>query len=146
MSIKIQNLSKRFDNQWVLKDVSLEAEKGEILGVFGLTGVGKTTLIRTITGIEPATGGTIFVNEIDLTHSPCEKRGISFPTITNDSFWKSVFKTQRRSELADGDGQQYALDTALEEVEHSLLLDNSFCQMDKQMRLENYEKLRRKVM
>ena len=62
--------------------------------------------------------------------------------MTNESFWQTVFQSKRRSELADGEGQQLALENALHEARSILLLDNSFCQMDHHLRLENYEKLR----
>ena len=52
MSLKIVNLCKKFDNKFIIKNISLEAHPGEILGIFGITGAGKTTLLRTIAGIE----------------------------------------------------------------------------------------------
>src|SRR5688500_5262630 len=52
MSLKVENLSKRYEQNWVLRDVSFEANEGEILGIFGVTGAGKSTLIRIISGAE----------------------------------------------------------------------------------------------
>lgn len=143
MSLVIKNLSKRFDNHWILKDVTLEAKKGEILGLFGMVGVGKSTAIRVIAGVEEANGGNIVFNTQDLTKLNCQERGFHFPKITNDAFWKSIFKNQKSSELADGEGQVLALEDALENAEAVLLLDNQFCFMDKQLREKNCEKLRR---
>ncbi|HXH69592.1 MAG TPA: ABC transporter ATP-binding protein [Pyrinomonadaceae bacterium] len=143
MSLIIKNLSKRFDKNWILKDVSLEVKKGEILGLFGIVGVGKTTAIRVIAGAEDRDGGDIIFDSRDLSKLNCEERGFHFPKLTNDEFWKSIFKNQKSSELADGEGQVLALEDALEKAEAVLLLDNQFCFMDKQLREENCEKLRK---
>ena len=60
--LKIRGLKKFFGNNWVLKGVNLEINKGEIVVVVGPSGGGKTTLLRTITGLEKCDDGTI---EID---------------------------------------------------------------------------------
>lgn len=145
MSLIIKNLSKRFDENWVLKDVSLEVKKGEILGLFGIVGVGKSTAIRVIAGAEDHDSGNITFDSQDLSKLNCAERGFHFPQLTNDAFWKSIFKNQKSSELADGVGQVLALEDALEKAEVVLLLDNQFCFMDKQLREENCEKLRKKT-
>lgn len=141
MSLIIKNLSLRYDNNWIFKDVSLEAADGEILGLFGLSGEGKSTLLRAIAGIEKNCDGRVVFNDNDLTDIASKDRDFHFPTLTNESFWKTVFKTRSVSELADGEGQRMALDNALNNASNVLLLDNSFCQMDWLLRLENYQKL-----
>lgn len=60
--LKIRGLKKFFGNNLVLKGVNLEINKGEIVVVVGPSGGGKTTLLRTITGLEKCDDGTI---EID---------------------------------------------------------------------------------
>jgi len=50
--LKINNLTKSYENTHALKDVNLEIEKGSIFGLLGPNGAGKTTLIRIITGIK----------------------------------------------------------------------------------------------
>ena len=60
--LKIRRLKKFFGNNLVLKGVNLEINKGEIVVVVGPSGGGKTTLLRTITGLEKCDDGTI---EID---------------------------------------------------------------------------------
>ncbi len=145
MTLIIKNLSKKYDNNLVIKDVSLTVERGEILGVFGVVGEGKTTLIRSIAGILQSDGGTVHFDEQDVTFSSCEDRGFHFPDLTNESFWISVFKTDNNSQLADGEGQALALEDALNKAKEVLLLDNQFCFMDRQTRENNCEKLRQTV-
>lgn len=60
--LKIRGLKKFFGNNLVLKGVNLEINKGEIVVLVGPSGGGKTTLLRTITGLEKCDDGTI---EID---------------------------------------------------------------------------------
>ena len=145
MSLIIKNLSKKYDQNWVIKDVSLSVERGEILGLFGVVAEGKTTIIRLLAGVEPLNSGTIFYNSQDLTNRECEERGFNFPKLTNDAFWKALFKTQKTSPLADGEGQVLALEQALETASEVLLLDNQFCFMDRITRERNCEKLRAAV-
>lgn len=142
MSLIINNLSKKYDQNRVIKDVSLSVERGEILGLFGVVAEGKTTVIRMLAGVEPLNSGTIFYNSEDLTNRNCDERGFQFPKLTNDAFWKSLFKTQKSSELADGEGQVLALEHALNNATEVLLLDNQFCFMDRITRDKNCEKLR----
>lgn len=57
--LKITNLNKSFKNNQVLKDLNLEQKSGEILCISGESGVGKTTLLRCILGLEQADSGEI---------------------------------------------------------------------------------------
>ena len=54
--IKIENLSKSFGSQIVLKSINLEFEKGKVYGIVGENGAGKTTLFRCIAGLEKFDG------------------------------------------------------------------------------------------
>ena len=53
------NLSKRYKNQWALKNVNMRVEKGDIYGFVGENGSGKTTIIRLVTGLISATEGYV---------------------------------------------------------------------------------------
>lgn len=63
--LKVENLYKRFGDKDVLKNVSLVVEKGEILMITGESGVGKTTLIRCLCGLESYDTGRIFISDED---------------------------------------------------------------------------------
>ena len=67
--IQIQNVKKSFNNTEVLKDISLEIEKGEIFGIIGQSGAGKSTLLRCINGLEKYDQGSILVDDtkVDIT-------------------------------------------------------------------------------
>ncbi|MEW6002243.1 MAG: ABC transporter ATP-binding protein [Nitrospirota bacterium] len=57
--LKVEGLSKKFDNVYALKGVSFELSRGEILGILGPNGAGKTTLIHSILGLITPTEGRI---------------------------------------------------------------------------------------
>lgn len=144
MSLKIVNLSKKFDGKFVIKNATLEARPGEILGIFGVAAAGKTTLFKTLAGQENPDGGEIYVDDKNLTFVPSSAGEIELPEVTNQKFWNRVFKT-KRSGPADGEVQALALEAALENSGGVLLLDNSFCQMDLILREEKQNLLRQKA-
>ncbi|MFG6393713.1 MAG: ATP-binding cassette domain-containing protein [Lachnospiraceae bacterium] len=57
--LEIENLSKRYNSQWALKNINLRLEKGRIYGLIGKNGAGKTTLMRMVTGLSFPTDGVI---------------------------------------------------------------------------------------
>ncbi|MBQ9490888.1 MAG: ATP-binding cassette domain-containing protein, partial [Lachnospiraceae bacterium] len=71
MILEVRGLSKKFgtkeDSLQALKDVNLQLNKGEILGVVGESGSGKTTLLKVISGLEVADQGEIKLHERLLT-------------------------------------------------------------------------------
>jgi multiple sugar transport system ATP-binding protein len=74
--IELQSLSKSFKTGKVLDGLSLSVEQGEIVCVFGPSGVGKTVLLRLIAGVETLDAGSIFLEGRDVTEAPPETRGI----------------------------------------------------------------------
>ncbi len=65
--ISVKNLSKTFeDGVTVLKDVSIDIHKGEVIAVIGPSGCGKSTFLRCLNCLEDPTGGSIYFNGADL--------------------------------------------------------------------------------
>ncbi|EDT13974.1 ABC transporter ATP-binding protein [Clostridium perfringens] len=60
-SIKINNLSKKIKNNIILNNINVNFSYGEINGIVGINGSGKTMLFKTICGLTNATSGTIYV-------------------------------------------------------------------------------------
>ena len=60
--IKIEGLSKKYDDREVLSDIYLEVPPGEIHGLIGMSGAGKSTVLRSINGIEEFDGGDIKIS------------------------------------------------------------------------------------
>ena len=61
-AVRVEHLSKRFGSFWALRDASFTIRPGEILGLIGPNGSGKTTLFQCLSGVSPATRGTVSVN------------------------------------------------------------------------------------
>lgn len=59
MTVKVKNLTKYYDNKKVLDNISFEAKKGEIVGIIGKSGAGKSTIIRILRGTDKKYDGEI---------------------------------------------------------------------------------------
>ncbi len=66
MSIKLKNISKSYKKQEALKDISFEVRKGELFGLIGPDGAGKTTLFRILTTLLIADKGIATVSGFDV--------------------------------------------------------------------------------
>ena len=72
--LQIKNLRKRFDGPEVLKGVSLDVEKGDVVAILGPSGSGKTTLLRCINFLETADEGElVFDGEVIPLHGATRK-------------------------------------------------------------------------
>lgn len=65
--IRIENISKKFNDFVVLKNVNLNIKKGETLTILGKSGTGKSVLLRIIVGLLDADNGSVFINDVDIT-------------------------------------------------------------------------------
>ena len=74
MSIIVQNVTKQYDTQLALNNVSLEIGKGEIVGLLGPNGAGKSTLMKIITCFIPPTEGSVTVEGFDIWEQSMEVR------------------------------------------------------------------------
>lgn len=65
--IKVENLFKKFGENEVLKNISTQIDKGEVVAIIGPSGSGKSTLLRCMNLLETPTKGTVLVNNQDIT-------------------------------------------------------------------------------
>lgn len=70
ITLSARKLSRRFGNHTVIRDVSLDLKRGEVLGLLGHNGAGKSTTLQMLTGCLLPDGGEIEICGIDLTRDP----------------------------------------------------------------------------
>lgn len=75
-AIEITNFEKSYGSTEAVKGINFAVEKGELFGIIGPDGAGKTTLIRAICTLLAPDEGSIFVNKLDVTNNIAEIRSI----------------------------------------------------------------------
>ena len=78
MRLNLNNISKSYNGNIAVNNVSLEILSGEIMALVGPSGCGKTTVLRMIAGLLYADSGQILLDGQDITRLPANKR----PTVT----------------------------------------------------------------
>ena len=76
--LEVQGLDVSFGARTGLRDITVAVQAGECLAVLGASGVGKSSLLRTIAGLQPAGGGRVLVKGINVTAAPPEQRSIVY--------------------------------------------------------------------
>ena len=64
--IKVEHLAKRYGELTVLKDITVEIKKGEVISIIGPSGTGKSTFLRCLNLLDPPSGGRIEIDGINL--------------------------------------------------------------------------------
>ena len=64
--IEVHDLQRRFGDFYAVKDISFEVRRGEVFGLLGANGAGKSTTFRMLCGLLPASGGKLQVAGVDL--------------------------------------------------------------------------------
>ncbi|KRL05703.1 ABC transporter ATP-binding protein [Liquorilactobacillus oeni] len=78
MGIELSNISKSYDNQnWTLKDVSVQIRSGEFFTIVGPSGCGKSTLLRMIAGLISISNGTLKIDGRDVTNLQPQERALT---------------------------------------------------------------------
>lgn len=77
--IEVEHLSKHYGSKKALDDISFSVPKGQVLGLLGLNGAGKSTTMNILTGCLSPTDGTVVIGGVDLSKNPMEvKRKIGY--------------------------------------------------------------------
>ncbi len=77
----VNKISKTFEKKTIVRDISLNIQKGEMVGLLGPNGAGKTTIFYMIVGLIKPDSGSIFLDKIDVSNLPIYirgKKGISY--------------------------------------------------------------------
>ena len=77
MGIVVENVTKIYEGQTVLDDISLEVKDGDLVTFLSPTGHGKTTLLRVMAGVDKPDKGKIYYDGKDVTHLNAGKRNVA---------------------------------------------------------------------
>jgi lipopolysaccharide export system ATP-binding protein len=131
--LRVEGLAKRYRSRQVVKDLSIEVSRGEVVGLLGPNGAGKTTAFYMIVGLVPTDAGRIILDQNDISKLPVHRRarlGLGylpqeasvFRKLTVAGNIRAILET--RSELSS-DRRDELLESLLEElhighIRHSL--------------------------
>lgn len=76
VTLKINNISKKYKKKVVLQRIDLEVASGKIVGILGLNGSGKSTLLSILAGVKPCDSGAFFVEDENLFANEKKRREI----------------------------------------------------------------------
>lgn len=90
--IEVNNVSFEIDGKTILKDINLKINEGKIFGIIGPNGVGKTTLLRCLTGIYNSTSGSVFYDGKEVYDNPEVKSKIGY--VADENIMQTNFKVK----------------------------------------------------
>ena len=82
--LEVKNISKSFNKNKILNNFSLEVKKGEIVSIIGPSGIGKSTLLRCICGLEKIDEGEIIINENRLNSKKIKSANLAVGMVFQD--------------------------------------------------------------
>ena len=68
--LRTEHLGRRVGEKWIVNDVSLSVHRGELLGLVGASGSGKSSLLRLLNRLDEPTSGTVFLEDQDYRQIP----------------------------------------------------------------------------
>jgi lipopolysaccharide export system ATP-binding protein len=72
--LRAEGLAKRYKSRQVVKDISMEVGRGEVVGLLGPNGAGKTTAFYMIVGLVPCDSGRVIIDDLDVSRLPVHRR------------------------------------------------------------------------
>jgi len=174
--LELINVSVKFASRYAVKDINFFVSKGQIVGIIGRSGSGKTTVLRTISGFQKPASGIVKIDGIDVCKMEPGDRGVGyifqnytlFPHMDifhNIAFGLSVRRVEKNElkkrvenisrllgiqqllesyphQISGGEQQRVAIARSLILNPKILLFDESFTNLDYNLKIELLEQVR----
>ena len=76
-SVRLEKITRKFDNVTAIEDVTFEVPDGQFWVLVGPSGCGKSTILRTIAGLESATEGNLHIGDVLVNNVPARQRDVA---------------------------------------------------------------------
>ncbi len=143
--IKVNGLTKYYGNKPAAKDITFEVNKGEVFGLLGTNGAGKSTTIKMLCGLLKPTRGSIMIGDIDLNRMPLKAKSMMgylpenpliydkltgaetleligrLRKLSNDMIEQRVKYYAQTLDLGEQIGKKHSVMTPLPQIEHMQL-------------------------
>lgn len=113
--LRVEGISKSFDGEPVIRDISIELHKGELVSLLGISGGGKTTLFNIIAGLSAPDKGRVVMDGKDITGCPGHvsymlQKDLLFPfcTIEDNVALPLIVKGVKKKEARQQAGKYFA--------------------------------------
>jgi lipopolysaccharide export system ATP-binding protein len=118
-TLRATHLAKAYKKRQVISDLSIEVHSGQIVGLLGPNGAGKTTAFYMIVGLVPPDGGTVTIDDRDITHMAMHQRaqaGIGYLPQEASVFRKLTVEDNIMAILETRDLEEAARQERLEQI------------------------------
>ncbi len=131
--LRLVNVNSYYSLVHVLRNLTLHVHQGEIVTLIGANGAGKSTTLRSISGLHPVKEGKIYFKDIDITNKPTEqlvKLGIAHVPEGRQIFWPMtvmdnlelggflIYKIHGKKQLKKSIDEMYELFPILKQRQH----------------------------
>jgi branched-chain amino acid transport system ATP-binding protein len=129
--LRLDSVASGYGSGLVVRDVSLQAGRGEIIAIIGPNGSGKSTLLKTIAGLVPTLGGSVVHDGVEVSGLPAEvraRRGIAYVPQEREVFASLTVRENllmggyglSRGDLKEALARVYATYEILTPLEHAV--------------------------
>ncbi len=114
--LEVRDIHTYYGDSYVLQGVSLRVEKGQVVGILGRNGMGKTTLIRSIIGFTPPRQGQVLFKEKDITRWPAYRAvGLGMGLVPQGRrMFPSLTVMENLTVATRGNGGQWTVDRVMD--------------------------------
>jgi len=94
MVLQVRHISKKYNTQQVLDDISFEVNKGEVIGFLGPNGAGKTTTMKIITGCLSTDKGCVFIENFDIARDELKAKSFVGYLPENNPLYEEMYVSE----------------------------------------------------